>query len=599
MSYRRLAEALLEGRPYFGPALRSLQGLAVRHKYILPVVKTLERKGRIEILEVGSWAGASAISWASALKKLGLRGHVTCVDPWLPYFDLETESTSAGHYARMNQAAESGAIRRLFDHNVAAAGFCEIIVAKTGKSSEVLPGLASQSYDIVYLDGSHIFEDVLFDLREAKRLIRPGGIICGDDLELQLQDHNPAEVEAAVTQGRDFVSSGEKGTHYHPGITLAVAKELGEVSDWNGFWAVKFSEGKGTKLTLDPEDGEMPEHLATSAIVVEGDAARHHLISTDGRYFAVAKELGAADLAAELLGTTDLPPFIFTGSTLDEVREKLQREDDKRALPELIDSYQEFNLVRLRKRVYGLRQSLGYVDVAVGDAEIERRYSGQDVLIADSEDGLKARIDALVVRGETNELARELRSLSDEFSQWRRTSANDQSALNEVAHELRSLSDEFSQWRRTSANDRSALLERVQRLDEGVRTLDVWRSGCNEKNLGAQLEQVQAAIQALADEFVARDYGPADGQSPQLLEWYREFKLVRHGNRVYGTRGSLGDVDVLAGSTVLEARYDDEDVIAGESVDGVKARIDAVQAQRAVRELAARLTKPGDPSVKE
>src|ERR1700694_4015714 len=94
MSYRRLAEALLQGQPYFGPALRSLQGLPQRHRYILPVVKALARSPCIEILEIGTWSGASAVSWASALKKLGAGGHVTCVDAWLPYFDLEKEKGS-------------------------------------------------------------------------------------------------------------------------------------------------------------------------------------------------------------------------------------------------------------------------------------------------------------------------------------------------------------------------------------------------------------------------------------------------------------------------------------------------------------------------
>jgi predicted O-methyltransferase YrrM len=539
MSYRRLAQALLEGRPYFGPALRSLQGLAIRHKYILPVVKALTRKGPIEILEVGSWAGASAISWAAALKRLGLDGHVTCVDPWLPYFDLEAQSKSAGHYARMNEAAENGAIRKLFEHNIAAAGFCGIIVTKAGKSSEVLPGLPLQSYDIVYLDGSHAFEDVLFDLREAKRLIRPGGIICGDDLELQLQDLDPAEVEAAVSQGQDFVSSTETGVDYHPGITLAVAQELGNVSNWDGFWAVRFAEGNVAQLTLDSEEGVVPEHLAESAITIEADAPAHHLISTGGRYFAVSKQFGAPDIATELLGATDLPPFIFTGSTLDEVREKLQRDDDMRAAPELIGSYREFNLVRLRKRVYGLRRSLGNVDVAIGDAEIEGRYSGQDVLIGDSVDELRARMDALTARGEAGDL----------------------------------------------------LLDRTTALEERIQSLEGSLAETSEKtkHVSAQMQQIQAEIRVLTDELVARDYGPADGQPPQLLEWYREFKVVRHGNRVFGIRGSLGDVDVLASSTVLEAHFGDEDVIAGESADGVKARIDAVRAERAVRDLTARL----------
>src|SRR6185503_20791796 len=120
MSYRRLAEAMLQGRPYFGPALRALQGPPERHQYIRPVVNAVKNAaGPLEILEIGSWAGASAISWAAALKELGLQGRVTCVDAWLPYFDLEKEK--GGHYERMNRAAETGMIYKLFQHNVSCS----------------------------------------------------------------------------------------------------------------------------------------------------------------------------------------------------------------------------------------------------------------------------------------------------------------------------------------------------------------------------------------------------------------------------------------------------------------------------------------------
>ena len=564
MSYRRLAEALLEGRPYFGPAMRSLQGLATRHKYILPVVRKLARRSRIEILEVGSWAGASAISWASALKRLGIRGRVTCVDPWLPYFDVENEQISVAHYERMNDAAHAGAIRKLFEHNVACAGFCDVIVAREGKSSEVLPEFPAQGFDIIYLDGSHAYEDVVFDLRQAKRLVRPGGVICGDDLERQLADLNPAEVQAAVRRRLDFVSSN--GSDYHPGITLAVAEELGEVSSWDGFWAISFSDGKSARLYLDIDGEEVPEHLAATSVVIEADTPKHHVISTDGRFYGVAKALGPPDITAELLGDTDLSPFIFTGATRDEVLAKIRHDDEQREAPLLVGSHRDYNMVHYRGRIYALRQSLGYVDVAADEAEIARRFGEPDLLIGDSVDKLRTRIDAFDGSDGPAGEQSDMQMLRDEIVQWQRRVDTD---LKDIAARLK---------------------ESLTALERGM----VAGKETN-KNLGAQLEQVQAQLRALAEEFTQRDYGPAGDQPPLLLELYRDFKLLRHGNRIFAVRQTLGDVNVLVENSVLEAHYAGEDVIAGESLDGVKARIDALHAEQTVRELTARLEKLDKP----
>src|ERR1017187_8662004 len=73
MSYRTLAEALLAGRPYFGPALCALQSVPERHQICLPIVIVLARRReglQLDILEIGSWAGASAVTWAMALREI-------------------------------------------------------------------------------------------------------------------------------------------------------------------------------------------------------------------------------------------------------------------------------------------------------------------------------------------------------------------------------------------------------------------------------------------------------------------------------------------------------------------------------------------------
>jgi predicted O-methyltransferase YrrM len=403
--------------------MRSLQGPPERQQYFLPVVRAAANGAEAEILEVGSWAGASTISWASALRTLGLRGNVTCVDAWLPYFSAEKER--AGHYQRMNRAAEHGMIYKLFQHNVSCSGFDDTIVARRGRSSEILPNLPAQSFHVIYLDGSHALEDVLFDVRQAKRLLRPGGIVCGDDLEIQLSDLDPVEVETAALSRQDYVLSSN-GSYYHPGVTLAVAQEFGNVRSWSGFWAVRSAGGDWGPVSLDLTDSEVPQHIASAALKIEGDIGSHYLISCRDRYFALAKELGPPDIVAEVLGDEDVPPVVFTGATLEAAQAKVEEHRVKHAnhvpadgelelytSPFFVGSYRGFNLVRLKRSFYGLRQTLGVVDAAVGDAVLAARYRPDDVIIGDSPQAVKARIDAVEAERTVDELTARLQELNE------------------------------------------------------------------------------------------------------------------------------------------------------------------------------------------
>ena len=266
----------------------------------------------------------------------------------------------------------------------------------------------------------------MFDLPEAKRLIRTGGIICGDDLEMQLKDLDPAEVETAALGGQDFVSPGSGRVGYHPGVTLAVAREFGEVSTWDGFWAVRFSGEEWRQVTLDLTEAEVPEHAASADVTIEADSPGHHLIASQGRHFALAKLLGPPHIVAELLSDQDLPPLVFCGSSLQEVQEKIQLHNEARAAgppvnagldfylsPQLVGSHRAFNLVRFKSNVYGLRQSLGEVDLSLGDAAIGARHSPQDAIIGDSLGEVIARIDAVEAERTVQELTARLQELEE------------------------------------------------------------------------------------------------------------------------------------------------------------------------------------------
>ena len=262
MSFESLAYALLGGRPYFGMALRARQGLISRHAYFLPIVQEVCRaRGTnfVRILEVGSWAGTSAVSWGKALEEIGGNGSVLCVDFWKPYLDLSVDVDPI--YEEMNEAAAEGKVFRLFQHNIQCCGVAKYVSYQQGSTAEVLPRLASDSFDVIFLDGSHRYEDVAFDIEQASRLISDGGIICGDDLELQRHDLPEREHRAAVASGRDYVLSEAKGCHYHPGVAEAVGEAFGPVASWEGLWAVMRRKPSWATVTLDVSNLRMPLHL--------------------------------------------------------------------------------------------------------------------------------------------------------------------------------------------------------------------------------------------------------------------------------------------------------------------------------------------------
>jgi predicted O-methyltransferase YrrM len=230
--YQGLAFALLSGRPYFGRALMALQGDPTRQKHFRPVVESISLKLErpLDVLEIGSWAGSSALAWVSAIRESKHGGTLTCVDQWKAYASVPSD---------MNAATDDDMIYRLFLHNMAASGIRDFVRIVRGDSREILKDLPPASFDIVYIDGDHSYETVRSDIEQARRLVRTPGVVCGDDLECQRHEISNACYETAISRDSDYITLD--GNSFHPGVTRAVAEQFGPVPAWNGFWAVTMS----------------------------------------------------------------------------------------------------------------------------------------------------------------------------------------------------------------------------------------------------------------------------------------------------------------------------------------------------------------------
>jgi precorrin-6B methylase 2 len=154
----RFTRAVVHGQPYFGPRMASAQGDMRRHAFMSAVVSKLARDGRrtVNILEIGSWAGGSTITWARALDACGIDGHVYCLDHWKQTFNLAVNTALV--YREMARAASESVIAALFDHNIRSAGVAERIIVLKSATRQLLPLIGARAFDVVFIDGSHMYQ---------------------------------------------------------------------------------------------------------------------------------------------------------------------------------------------------------------------------------------------------------------------------------------------------------------------------------------------------------------------------------------------------------------------------------------------------------
>lgn len=116
-----------------------------------------------QILEIGSWEGMSSLfilsTWPGA--------RLTCVDSWMG---------GAEHLDRFDMIS----VEDCFDANLAP--YSDRLTKYKGISSSYFrSGPERESFDFIYVDGSHVYADVLHDAFEGFDLLKPGGIMIFDD----------------------------------------------------------------------------------------------------------------------------------------------------------------------------------------------------------------------------------------------------------------------------------------------------------------------------------------------------------------------------------------------------------------------------------
>ena len=117
------------------------------------------------ILEIGSYEGLSTAILSERDAK------VTCIDPFSGGEDLPSRYT-----------------RTIFERNMRRLGRLKQITILESKSENALDDLLPE-YRLIFIDGSHEFNHVLWDIQHCWPLLKRGGWLIADDINLGGPDY--------------------------------------------------------------------------------------------------------------------------------------------------------------------------------------------------------------------------------------------------------------------------------------------------------------------------------------------------------------------------------------------------------------------------
>lgn len=121
------------------------------------------------VVEVGSYKGKSTIAFASALAERQ-SGTLVAVDPHAP-----TGKASYTHeHGDQDTYAE-------FNRNIADAGVAAYVTSIRAVSRDARAAYDMRPIDVLFIDGSHDYEDVLVDIDSWTPLVNRGAVIAFND----------------------------------------------------------------------------------------------------------------------------------------------------------------------------------------------------------------------------------------------------------------------------------------------------------------------------------------------------------------------------------------------------------------------------------
>ena len=133
-------------------------------------------------VEIGVWRGDSTALFLERAQ------HIHCVDPWsvTAYEDSDEFGDYQKYldrYSKLVGSSDPREFQKYYDQvyrSVCDRFPSELVTIHRCRSGEFFTRFGFK-VDWVYVDGAHSFAGCLADLEGAKRIVKPGGFIFGDD----------------------------------------------------------------------------------------------------------------------------------------------------------------------------------------------------------------------------------------------------------------------------------------------------------------------------------------------------------------------------------------------------------------------------------
>lgn len=153
------------------------------------------------IIEVGTWKGLTAIHMGKIIKKNNLKCIIYCVDTWLGSLEFINKDNIKTDLKCVNGYPT---IYYQFLYNVIECNMADIIkpIPNTSSIAYQLFKYSNIKADLIFIDGSHNYNDVKQDIYNYHQILDEDGIMFGDDYS-----RNWPMVRAAVD---DYANNHDK-----------------------------------------------------------------------------------------------------------------------------------------------------------------------------------------------------------------------------------------------------------------------------------------------------------------------------------------------------------------------------------------------------
>ncbi|MCH8293020.1 tetratricopeptide repeat protein [Candidatus Poribacteria bacterium] len=167
------------------------------------------------ILEVGSWTGNGSTKIIIEEIRNG-KGILYCVDHWRGNTNVSRHQELVSRYDMFGT----------FRTNVSLYGGDEVVKSLVMSSRDAAKIIRDGAFDLVFIDGSHAYDDTILDIDLWLPKIAIDGTLCGHDCEAQAESFNKDYLWE--NRNGDTVKGDDFFPRIHPGVILAVNEKFGK-----------------------------------------------------------------------------------------------------------------------------------------------------------------------------------------------------------------------------------------------------------------------------------------------------------------------------------------------------------------------------------